>query len=84
MDLYDVRRFDPHMGTSLERLAAAARAYTTLGTPRGPLLVDGVPLEDLCLVFVLPGRVLTLLCLLAPHFSPCPLFHAHHLLVCLH
>lgn len=52
VDLYDVRAFDAALGHRLERLEAALRAPRPAGTP---LLVDGVPLEDLCLTFSLPG-----------------------------
>jgi E3 ubiquitin-protein ligase TRIP12 len=47
--LYDVRAVDAALGATLERLAAAAAA--------GPAAaVDGCPVADLCLSFVLPGR----------------------------
>ena len=47
---------DAHLGASLKRLQAAHQAHAASGKQRtGPLLVDGVPLEDLCLTFVLPG-----------------------------
>ena len=39
----------------MERLQAAAQAHAAAGGA-GPVLVDGVPLADLCLSFVLPGR----------------------------
>ena len=38
----------------MERLHAAYHAHAAAGG-RGPLLVDGCPLEDLCLTFQLPG-----------------------------
>ena len=44
---------DSHLGASLGRLRAAHQAHTG----SGPMLVDGVPLEDLCLTFVLPGEL---------------------------
>lgn len=55
IDLYDVRKFDAALGASLERLAAAHRAWAAAGLRSAPLLVDGTPIEDLCLSFVLPG-----------------------------
>ena len=58
VDLYDVRRVDALLGASLERLAAAHRAWAAAGNPRAPLLVDGTPIDDLCLTFVLPGAPL--------------------------
>eukprot|EP00887_Chlorella_sp_A99_P008099 scaffold12.g8099.t1 len=54
VDLHDIRRFDPALGASLEKLAGAAAAHEAAGRV-GPLLVDGCPLEDLCLSFELPG-----------------------------
>ena len=60
MDLFDVRRVDAGLGATLEKLAAAS-GFTGGGTGRGshagPLTVDGVPIEDLCLSFVVPGWV---------------------------
>ena len=58
VDLYDVRRVDALLGASLERLAAAHRAWAAASNPRAPLLVDGTPIDDLCLTFVLPGAPL--------------------------
>jgi len=55
VDLFDVRRVDALLGASLERLAAAQRAWAAAGEPAAPLLVDGAPIDDLCLTFVLPG-----------------------------
>lgn len=52
--LLDVRRLDPALGASLEKLSAAAAAHEARGGG-GPLLVDGCPLQDLCLSFELPG-----------------------------
>lgn len=64
VDLYDVRRVDAALGATLEKLAAAAAAATGGGAAAklapGSMMVDGCPLEDLCLSFVLPG---------APHLS---------------
>ncbi|KAL4435190.1 hypothetical protein ABPG77_001872 [Micractinium sp. CCAP 211/92] len=54
VDLYDIRKFDAALGASLERLHAAYHAHAA-GGGKGPLLVDGCPLEDLCLTFELPG-----------------------------
>lgn len=56
MDLYDIRKFDAALGATLEKLYAAHKAHQAQGgSRRGPLLVDGCPIEDLCLTFVLPG-----------------------------
>ena len=44
----------PSSGVSLERLHAAYHAHAA-GGGTGPLLVDGCPIEDLCLTFQLPG-----------------------------
>lgn len=52
VDLFTLRGIDPGLSTSLERLHAAERAVA--GTGR-PAVVDGCPVEDLCLTFVLPG-----------------------------
>lgn len=41
-------------GASVEKLHAAYHAHAGAGRA-GPLLVDGCPVEDLCLSFVLPG-----------------------------
>jgi len=58
VDLFDVRKVDAGLGATLEKLAAAAGASGTGGRGHaGPLTVDGVPIEDLCLAFVLPGCV---------------------------
>ena len=60
VDLYDVRKVDAGLGATLEKLAAAASGSG--GVSKGamavnPMLVDGCPLEDLCLSFVLPGAL---------------------------
>ena len=56
VDLYDIRKFDSALGASVEKLHAAYHAHAAAAAShRGPLLVDGCPLEDLCLSFVLPG-----------------------------
>lgn len=52
LDLYDVREVDPALGASLERLYAAEREAAASG---GKAVVDGCPVEDLFLTFVLPG-----------------------------
>jgi E3 ubiquitin-protein ligase TRIP12 len=59
VDLFDVRRVDAMLGATLEKLAAASGfgAGGGRGSHAGPLTVDGVPIEDLCLSFVLPGWV---------------------------
>ena len=38
----------------MEKLHAAYHAHLSAGR-KGPLLMDGCPVEDLCLAFVLPG-----------------------------
>lgn len=50
-----MRRVDALLGASLERLAAAHRAWAAADRPAAPMLVDGMPIDDLCLTFVLPG-----------------------------
>ena len=56
LDLYDIRKFDAALGATLEKLYAAHKAHQGQGGSRkGPLLVDGCPIEDLCLTFSLPG-----------------------------
>jgi len=59
--LHDISRFDPQLGSTLERLtqalaasrAAASTVVKGAGSPE--ILLDGVPLSDLCLTFTLPG-----------------------------
>ena len=52
----DISAIDAHLGASLNRLTAAHQAHAACNKRgAGPMLVDGVPLEDLCLTFVLPG-----------------------------
>lgn len=53
-----MRKFDAALGASLEKLASAHRAWAAAGSCSAPLLVDGSPIEDLCLSFVLPGALL--------------------------
>ena len=59
LDLLDVSRFDPQLGSTLERmqgaLSAHAAATAAAGGSGGELLLDGVPISDLCLTFTLPG-----------------------------
>ena len=55
IDLFDVRRFDSQLGQSLEMLAASHRAWQASGGRAAEVLVDGQPIKDLCLTFVLPG-----------------------------
>lgn len=56
VDLYDVRKVDAALGATLEKLAAAAASGGGVAKAAAdPMLVDGCPLEDLCLSFVLPG-----------------------------
>ena len=74
MDLYDVRRVDALLGASLERLAAAHSVWAAAGDPAAPMLVDGTPIDDLCLTFVLPGalrRMQRLLCFPAYSLGVC-------------
>ena len=60
VDLFTLRGIDPALSTSLERLHAAERAVAGTGLPA---VVDGCPVEDLCLTFVLPGN---------PGYELCP------------
>ena len=61
VDLLDVSSFDPQLGHTLERMRAALAnhtchtSHTPSGTAKGELMVDGVPVSDLCLTFTLPG-----------------------------
>ena len=55
IDLFDVRRFDSQLGQSLEMLAASHRAWQGSAGSAPEVLVDGQPIKDLCLTFVLPG-----------------------------
>ncbi len=57
VDLFDVRKVDAGLGATLEKLAAAAGSVSGGRSRSGPLTVDGCPIEDLCLTFVLPGCV---------------------------
>ena len=50
-----MRRFDSQLGQSLEMLAAAHRVWQAGGRMSAEVLVDGQPIKDLCLTFVLPG-----------------------------
>jgi len=52
LDLHDIPHFDPQLGNSLLRMRAALEGHKG---GIGLLLVDGVPLCDLCLTFTLPG-----------------------------
>jgi E3 ubiquitin-protein ligase TRIP12 len=55
VDLRDISRFDPSLGASLDKLHRALHDWRAAGS-KGPLLVDGVALSDLCLTFTLPGH----------------------------
>lgn len=55
VDLHDVRKVDGGLGASLEKLQAAHVAWQLAGKPDYPLYIDGAPIEDVCLTFVLPG-----------------------------
>ncbi len=55
-----MRRFDSQLGQSLEMLAAAHRAWQAGGRRSAEVLVDGQPIKDLCLTFVLPGAPLSI------------------------
>jgi E3 ubiquitin-protein ligase TRIP12 len=61
LDLYDIRRVDAPVGATLEKLHVAHKAYQHQTTSnRGlaslmPMMVDGCPIEELCLTFELPG-----------------------------
>lgn len=54
VDLYDIKKFDAALGSSIEKLHSAYHAHQA-GGGQGPLLVDGCAVEDLCLSFQLPG-----------------------------
>lgn len=58
VDLQDVRKVDAGLGGSLARLQAAHHAWQRAGKHLTPLFIDGAPIEDLCLTFVLPGMPL--------------------------
>jgi len=52
LDLLDVARFDPALGKTLSQLDRAAKARAGADAP---VLVDGVPIEELGLVYEVPG-----------------------------
>ena len=53
LDLLSLSEVDSSLSSTLEKLKAASQQSQAAGG--GPMLVDGVPIEDLCLTFVLPG-----------------------------
>lgn len=53
LDLLSLSEVDSSLGATLEKLQAASQQ--SQAAAGGPMLVDGVPIEDLCLTFVLPG-----------------------------
>ena len=61
LDLYDIRRVDAAVGATLEKLHIAHKAYQQqTASNKGlaslmPMLVDGCPIDELCLTFELPG-----------------------------
>lgn len=59
VDLFDVRRVDELLGELLERLVAAHRAWAAADNPSASMLVDGTPIDDLSVKFLLPGALLT-------------------------
>uniref|UniRef100_A0A061SJU8 HECT-type E3 ubiquitin transferase n=1 Tax=Tetraselmis sp. GSL018 TaxID=582737 RepID=A0A061SJU8_9CHLO len=52
LDLHDIQSFDPQLGASLVKLSTAVQNCHA----DGRVLVDGVPIEGLCLSFTLPGK----------------------------
>ena len=56
VDLHDVRKVDAGLGASLEKLKAAHVAWSLADKADAPLYIDGTPIEDVCLTFVLPGK----------------------------
>lgn len=56
LDIYDVAKVDPVLGSSLERLAKSAAAHAAAGG-KGAVMVDGCSIDDLCLSFTLPGML---------------------------
>ena len=60
LDMLDVGRVDPQLGATLQRMKAALAAAATTAGGSGrratdEIMLDGVPLSDLCLTFTLPG-----------------------------
>ncbi|GLI65665.1 hypothetical protein VaNZ11_009269, partial [Volvox africanus] len=55
LDVWDIARFDPGLGTTLAKLHSALAAYRAGGSS-GKLHIDGVAVEELCITFVLPGQ----------------------------
>ncbi len=53
LDLLSISEIDASLGSTLEKLQAASQ--TSRSSPEAPMLIDGVPIEDLCLTFVVPG-----------------------------
>ncbi len=53
LDLMSLSEVDSGLGSTLEKLQAASQQARS--SPDSPMVVDGVPIEDLCLTFVLPG-----------------------------
>lgn len=56
VDLYDMKEMDSALGGTLEKLQIALDQWKA-GGRKGPISVDGMPLDDLCLTFTLPGYV---------------------------
>lgn len=54
VDLYDMKEMDSALGGTLEKLQIALDQWKA-GGRKGPISVDGMPLDDLCLTFTLPG-----------------------------
>ena len=53
LDLMSLSEVDSGLGSTLEKLQTASKHASN--NPDGHILVDGVPIEDLCLTFVVPG-----------------------------
>lgn len=58
LDLYDLRLVDRGLGMTVEKLQAAC--HQASGTDE-PALIDGIPVEDLYIAFMLPGTFESLL-----------------------
>jgi E3 ubiquitin-protein ligase TRIP12 len=58
-DVFDLRQVDAGLGASVETLYRAAMTASSCGendeNSEGSVVVDGCPLEDLCLTYELPG-----------------------------
>jgi hypothetical protein len=74
VDLFDIRDIDANLGISLEKLYAAYSLWTS-GRQDGPLLMNEVAIEDMCLTFVLPGMTPLTICRVWLFSLGCQEFH---------